>query len=197
MPARVLKIASLLALAAGLVAAPARAQAPATPTTTIDSSGRGPGYVGDTYVWGQIGFYTLGISVSSGGFSASASTTNFGLGVGGAKNLLPLAQGLNLAAYVDLNVDLATGSTAFPVSIGALARYDGLPVHLAGGLGFTAVFGSFGDASTPLGVDIMLQGAYPLASVMKNLSAQAQFHYHILSNSFSLWSFTIGAGYGF
>jgi len=74
-------------------------------------------------------------------------------------------------------------------------RYDNLgPVQLLGGLGF-ALLPTTASFSTQAGLRIMGMVLYPLPQIHRNLSAQAQLSYDILSNSFHLFTFTVGAGW--
>lgn len=170
-------------------ASAAPAAAPATGSTAAVASTPG-------MVWGGLGFYGLGVTVSYGGFSASATSTNFGIHGGGEYNLLPLGNDLMLGAYADLALILASG-TFVPITAGAALRYDKLPVHLLGGLGLMVLPHGGGDSTFPVGVGLLAMGSYPLPQVAPRLSANAQLGYNILSSGFSLWTFTIGAGYGF
>ena len=161
------------------------------PTDEATAGTKRTPYIG----WGGIGFYNVGVSVDTGfGTSVSASSTYFGLHAGGAANLLQLAPDLPLVGWGDIALTLGS-DLFFPLAVGAGVRYDKAgPVQLLGGLGF-ALLPHTGGGTTPLGVRIMAMVLYPIPQLMPNLSAQAQISYDILSDSFHLFTFTVGAGY--
>jgi len=68
------------------------------------------------------------------------------------------------------------------VGAGGPLRQPG-PVQLLGGLGF-ALLPTTASFSTQAGLRIMGMVLYPLPQIHRNLSAQAQLSYDILSNSF-------------
>lgn len=175
--------------------APAPAASPAA-TTTSSTGAVNTGRI----AWGGIGLYDIGISVNVPGFgNVSSSSSYFGINVGGAMNIAQLAPDFPLAVWANAAIAFANGGEFFPLTAGAAVRYDKLPVQLFGGLGFTIMpsTGGNGNSVTPVGLDIQLMGLYPLPMVHPNLSADLQIAYHILNDSFSLWTFTIGGAWAF
>jgi hypothetical protein len=63
-----------------------------------------------------------------------------------------------------------------------------------GGIGFAWLPNTTGTVN-PAGVRLMAMGLYPLPQLNKNLSAQAQISYDILSDSVKMFVFTVGLGY--
>jgi len=145
--------------------------------------------------WGGLGLYSVGVSVDVPGFgTVSGSSTYFGFHAGGAANLINLTPDLPLVGWGDIALTLG-GDLFFPLAVGAGVRYDKAgPVQLLGGLGF-ALMPHTGGGTTPLGLRIMGMVLYPLPQVHRNLSAQAQLSYDILSDGFHLFTFTVGAGW--
>ena len=187
---------ALILLAAPVLAAPAPAPAPATsPSSTTSSSGAvNTGRI----AWGNIGLYDIGQSVDVPGFgTVSGSSSYFGINVGAAVNVMPLAPDVPLALWGNAAISFGSGGQFFPLTVGAAVRYDKLPVQLLGGLGFTLMPVTVTGAPTPVGLAIQLAGFYPLPQVNPNLSADLQIAYHILNNGFSLFTFTVGVGYAF
>ncbi len=194
------KAASLMALGGALVvalaAAPALAETTGGPPVVVtdDVNNKAGTKATGNFVWGGIGLYRVGITVDFGGGSVSGSSTGFGFNVGGAINLVPITPDLQLAGWA--NAAIAFPSiNVYPLTAGLAVRYDKLPVQLLGGLGFTIM--PNGGNDTPLGLDIMVMGLYPLPMVAPRFSAEAQMSYNILSSGYSLFTFTVGAGYGF
>lgn len=145
--------------------------------------------------WGGLGLYNVGVSVDiAPGVSVSGSSTYFGFHAGGAANLVNLTPDLPLVGWGDIALTLGS-DLFFPLAVGAGVRYDKAgPVQLLGGLGF-ALMPHTGGGTTPLGLRIMGMLLYPLPQVHKNLSAQTQLSYDILSNGFHLFTFTVGVGW--
>jgi len=144
------------------------------------------------FAWGGLGFYNF--SFDCGGFGG-CSTTDFGFNAGASVNVLPITPDLPLTVWG--NVALAFGSGTFlPLTAGAGVRYDKLPVQLFGGLGLEIVPHT-GGGSTPIGVEFLVMGLYPLPQVDPRLSVEAQLSYSILNQGFSLFVFTAGVGYSF
>ena len=137
-----------------------------------------------------IGLLGLGIyDVMSNG-----SSVNFGFHAGGAANLVQITPDLPLIAWADMG--LAFGdNTFYPFSFGAGVRYDKAgPVQLLGGAGFAWLPHS-GLGPNPVGVRLMATVLYPLPQVSRNLSAQTQISFDILSDSVTMFAWTVGAGY--
>ncbi len=167
-----------LVVCAALFASPALAAAPAPAAA--------PAAVSDARVaWGGIGYYNFSQSYNAFGVSGSVSTGAFGINAGGAFNVVQLGTAVPLAIW---------GNAA--LTAGAAIRYDKLPVHLLGGLGLTIMPVSGGGA-TGVGLAIQAIGLYPLPQVNPNFSVQAQIGVHILSNSYTLFTLTTGAGWSF
>lgn len=145
--------------------------------------------------WGGLGLYNVGISVDlGGGFSASASSTYFGFHGGGAANLVNLTPDLPLVGWGDVALTLGS-DLFFPLAAGVGVRYDKAgPVQLLGGVGF-AILPHTGGGTTPLGARIMGMVLVPVPQVHRNFSGQAQLSYDILSDSFHLFTFTVGVGW--
>jgi hypothetical protein len=188
---------ALLLASTPLLAAPAAAPAPAPAPATTTTSSNGAVNTGRV-AWGNIGLYDIGISVDVPGFgTVSGSSSYFGINVGAAVNVAALTPDIPLALWGNAAISFASGGQFFPLTAGAAVRYDKWPVQVLGGLGFTLMPNSGGGGVTPLGLAIQLMGFYPLPSVNPNLSADLQIAYHILNNSYSLFTFTVGAGYAF
>jgi len=132
--------------------------------------------------WGGIGLYNV------------PGAVYFGFHAGAAANLIQLTPDLPLVGWAD--VALAFGSEAFfPLAAGAGVRYDKAgPLQLLGGAGF-AVLPHTGAGTTPVGLRLMGMALYPLPQVARNLSAQTQISYDILTESSHLFTFTVGIGY--
>jgi hypothetical protein len=164
--------------AALLVTAPAGAASKADAATSADAGTKRTPYIG----WAGLGFYDI------------SGSAYFGLHLGGSVNLVQLTNDLPLIGWGDFG--LAFGSeTAFPLSAGVGVRYDKAgPVQLLGGVGF-AVLPHTGGGSTPVGVRLMGTLLYPLPKVSKNLSAQTQLSFDILSESTTMFAWTVGVGY--
>lgn len=177
---------SLAIAAALLIAGPAFAETAPPPAAAPLSTTPANGMTG-TKATGRFGWAGIGIYDFSG-------FAEFGLNVGAAVNVLPITPDLEGAVWGNAAIAFGSG-TLFPLTIGGGVRYDKLPVQLFGGLGLTAVLSSFG--TTPVGLDIMAMGLYPLPQVDPHLSAQGQISYNILSNGFSLFTLTAGVGYSF
>ena len=166
--------------AALLVSGPARGAKEAP----IEASGtkRSP-YIG----WGGLGLY----DVISGG-----SSVYFGFHAGGAVSLVQLTRDLPLIGWGDFALTIGS-DLFFPLAAGVGVRYDKAgPLQLLGGVGF-AVLPHTGGGTTPVGVRLMGTALYPLPKVNRNLSAQTQISFDILSDSVSLFAWTVGVGYGF
>lgn len=166
-----------------------------TPPSTSSTTGAAAAN-SDRIAWGGIGFYDVGVSVSTPFGTYSASNSYFGFNAGAAVNVLSLTPDLPLAVFGNAAIAFGSGGFFLPLTGGAALRYDKLPVKLLGGLGLTVMPDSAG-APTSVGLGILAMAMYPLPQIDPRLSAEAQFQYHFLNNSLSLLAFTIGAGYTF
>jgi hypothetical protein len=181
------KIISALILGLVLLAAPRHANAQTADTTKSSQ------FIG----WAGLGIWTFGVTIDTPFGSFSRSTTDLGLHVGGAANLVPLAPDLPLIIWGEIPM-VFSGKTYFPLAAGAGVRYDKAgPLQILGGLGL-AIAANTGSSSTPVGVRIMGMVLYPLTQVNPNLSIQTQLSWDILSQSahiFPRW--TAGIGWAF
>jgi hypothetical protein len=155
--------------------APAAALAESAPATKSDAR----------IAWGGIGYYNI-----SGSFNSVGA---FGINVGGAINVVPLTPDLPLAIWGNFAIAFPSGFNAYPLTAGAAIRYDKIPVHLLGGLGFTIMPQSNGGP-TVAGLGIQAMGFIPLTA---DLSAQAGIAYHFLNKSEDLFTLTGGIGWSF
>jgi hypothetical protein len=157
-----------------------------SPTDSSSAGTKRTPYIG----WGGLGLYNVGVSVLGG----SVSETYFGFHAGGAANLLQITPDLPLVGWADIALTLGS-DLFFPLAAGAGVRYDKAgPVQLLGGIGL-AFLPHTGGGTNPIGVRLMGMVLYPLPQVHPNLSAQLQLSYDILSDSFHVFAFTIGAGW--
>ena len=179
-----------------------KAASPSASPTSVTSSDTSPNAGVGTrnaprFGWGQLGLYTLGISVDVPGFgTVSGSSTYFGFEAGAALNVASLGADVPLAGFASVGLGLGGGGVFLPLTVGAAVRYDRLPVGLMGGAGFI-LMPITGGGSTTLGVNILALAHYPLPSVNPNLSVVGKFSYAILSSHYSLWTLTAGLGYAF
>ena len=170
--------AALLA-SAEVSAAPKKAADTVAPTESTEGTKRTP----------YIGLLGLGLyDLTSGGGA------HFGFHAGGAANLVQLTRDLPLIAWADIG--LAFGdNTLFPFSFGVGVRYDKVgPLQLLGGAGFAWLPHS-GAGPNPVGVRLMATVLYPLPQLNRNLSAQTQISFDILSDSVTMFAWTVGVGY--
>lgn len=176
------------AVAAGAKADPGPDPAPARTSASTASSRYRP-----AQVWGGIGYYNTSVSVCAFGFCGSSGVGQFGFNGGGSYGF-PLNPDISALAWG--NVALAFGSaSSFPITVGGGIRGDHLgPVQLSGLAGLTVAPIS-GGAGTKVGLALGVQGNYPIPQVMPNLGVQAAFMYHILSDSFSIFTFNAGVSY--
>ncbi len=182
--------ASGQACTAGKCAAKAAAPAPAPAAAPASGAAVNTGRI----AWGGIGYYNVTVSVNTAFGNFSASNGAFGINAGGAINLLQLTPDLPLAAWANLGIAFPSGGTFWPITGGAAVRYDKLPVQLLGGLGLTVMPAS-GGGPTAVGLAIQAMGFLPLPQVHPNFSAVAAIAYHILNQSESLFTFTVGGGW--
>jgi len=153
-----------------------------SPTESSTAGTKRTPYIG----WGGLGLYNVGVS--------NGSKTYFGFHAGGAASLISLTPELPLIGWADVALTLGS-DLFFPMAAGLGVRYDNLgPVQLLGSLGF-ALLPTTASFSTQAGLRFMGMVLYPLPQIHRNLSAQAQLSYDILSNSFHLFTFTVGAGW--
>ena len=174
---------------------------PAASPATVTSGDASPTAVVGTrnaprFGWGQIGIYTLGVSIDTGFGTVSGSSSYFGLEGGAAMNLASLGADVPLAGFASVGLGLGSGGVFIPLTLGAAVRYDRLPVGLMGGAGFI-LMPITGGGPTTLGVNILALAHYPLPSVNPNMSVLGKFSYAILSDHYSLWTLTAGLGYAF
>ena len=152
------------------------------PTESLIAGTKRTPYIG----WGGIGFYNV---------SAGNSSGAFGLHAGGAVSLISLTPELPLIAWGDVALGFPTGGTIFPIKLGAGVRYDRAgPFQLLGGAGF-ALLPHTGAGTTPVGLRLMGMVLYPLPMLDRNLTAQGQISYDLLSESSHLFAVTLGIGY--
>jgi hypothetical protein len=145
----------------------------------------------DAQLYGDVGLHILSVSA----FGVSASSTNFGLTLGG-KFTYRLTDSLSVGPLANLSLVFGNGSTYVPLTAAGVVTFDKvLPVELTGGLGFTLVTGT-GGGTTPAGLAILAQALYPLPS-MPNLGIHAQLVENILNDGFNLFQLTAGVGYKF
>ena len=163
-------LAALLLTTSSRAARPAPASAPASAAPPARTIG-----------WANLGIYDVRFSTPFGTFSDA----EFGIGAGGAMNLAQLTPDVPLAGFVNAAISFASGGQFFPLTAGAAARYDKLPVQFLGGLGLTLMPNSAGS-NTGFGVGLLLMALYPLTQVDPRLSAQGQIQFHLLTNSLSL-----------
>ena len=182
--------ALLLATAAG--ADPAAQTAPTTPTSPVVTPTPAP--ASPRIGWANIGVYDVRIDVG-GGFTASEA--DFGLGAGGAMDVMALTPDVPLSIFGNIALSFANGGQFIPITAGAAVRYNKLPVQLLGGLGLTIMPNTYAGASTAVGVGLLLMGILPLPQVSPTFGVQAQFQYHLLSQSESMVEFVGGVSYGF
>jgi Cys-rich repeat protein len=155
----------------------ARAADAVAPTEAIAGTKRTP-----HFGWGGLGLYNV------------PGSTYFGIHAGAAANLFQINPDLPLVGWAD--VALTFGSDLFfPIAAGAGVRYDRAgPFQLLGGAGF-ALLPHTGAGPTPVGLRLMGMVLYPLPQLNRNLSAQAQISYDILTESSHLFTLTAGLGY--
>ncbi len=182
-----------LLLAAVLAAAEAKADPLPDPAPARSSASTATSRFHPAQLWGGIGFYSTSVSVCVFGICGSSSTGQFGFN-GGGSYAFPLNPDLSALAFG--NVALAFGSvTSFPITVGGGIRGEHIgPVQLSGLAGLSIVPISDG-AGTKVGLALGAQGNYPIPHVMPNLGIQSAFMFHILSDSFTVWTFNAGVSY--
>lgn len=182
-----------LLLAAVVAAAQAKADPGPDPAPARTSASTASSRFRPAQVWGGIGFYSTGVSQCIGSFCASGSTGQFGFN-GGGSYAVPVNPDLSWLGFA--NLALAFGSVAtVPLTLGGGVRGEHIgPVQLSGLAGVSIVPISGGNG-TKVGLALGAQGNYPIPQVMPNLGVQAAFMYHILTDSFSVWTLNAGVSY--
>jgi hypothetical protein len=182
-----------LLVAAALAAAPANAEPVPDPAPARSSTAMAGGRWHPVQVWGGIGYYNTGVSRCAGALCATGSTGQFGLNAG-ASYATPVNPDLSWLGFG--NVALAFGDvTSFPITVGGGVRGEHIgPVQLSGLAGFTLapISGGYG---TKIGLALGAQANYPMAQLMPGVGIQAAFMYHILTDSFSIWTLNAGLSY--
>jgi hypothetical protein len=135
--------------------------------------------------WGGIGYYNTGAN--------GVNVDQFGFNVG-ASYAFPYTPDVSWLGFG--NIALAFGNaTSFPITAGVGARFEHLgPVQLSPLAGFTIAPISEG-AGTKVGFAVGAQANYPMPQLMPNLGIQAAFMYHILTDSFHIWTINAGLSY--
>jgi hypothetical protein len=182
-----------LLLAAMVAAAEAKADPGPDPAPARSSASSASSRYRPAQVWGGIGYYNTSVSVCVGPFCASDSRGQFGFN-GGGSYAFPINPDMSALAFG--NIAFAFGSvTSVPITVGGGIRGDHVgPVQLSGLAGLSVVPISSG-AGTKVGLALGAQGNYPIPHVMPNLGVQAAFMYHILTDSFSVWTINAGVSY--
>ncbi len=145
------------------------------------------------FVYGNIGFIDGSFSETAcdpgfGCISASASSGDFGIQVGGVYNFVQVAPHASIGAFGDVSLAFGTVNL-YPINVGAEFNYSGLPVDLLGGIGLAIIPTS---GNTSVGADIFVMGIYPLPQVSKNFGIDAKFQIEPASNGLTLFGFTVG-----
>jgi hypothetical protein len=182
-----------LLVAAALAAAPANADPVPDPAPARSSTATSGGRWHPVQVWGGIGYYNTGVSACFAGVCASGSTGQFGFN-GGGSYAVPINPDVSWLGFG--NVALAFGDvTSFPITVGAGVRGEHIgPVQLSGLAGFTLAPISGGNG-TKIGLALGAQGNYPTPQLLPGLGIQAAFMYHILTDSYSIWTLNAGLSY--
>jgi hypothetical protein len=145
-----------------------------------------------SHAWAGAGIYRFSQTVGG----ISATSTDFGLNVGGTYGLLPLFSELTFSLLG--NAAVAFGNTSFlPLTAGLALQYGGLPLQVTGGFGFTLAPRADLSGTTPAGWGILLHAAYPLSQVTAGFGVYAQAQYHFLSDGVDLLVFNAGGQIGF
>jgi len=175
-----------LLLAAALAATPAMADpvADPDPAPARSSAATSGGRFRPAQAWGGIGYYNTG---------AGANVGQFGFNVG-ASYAVPYTPDVSWLGFA--NVALAFGdATSFPITAGAGVRGERIgPVQLTGLAGLTIAPISEG-AGTKVGLALGAQANYPMPQLMPGVGIQAAFMYHILTDSFHIWTLNAGLSY--
>jgi hypothetical protein len=185
-----------IVLAAALAASPAIADpvADPDPAPARSSTSMAGGRWHPLQAWAGIGYYNTGVSVNVPGFgSVSGSTGQFGFN-GGASYAFPINPDLSWLGFG--NIALAFGDvTSIPITVGGGVRGEHLgPIQLSGLAGFTLAPISGGNG-TKAGLALGAQANFPTPQLMPGVGIQAAFMYHILTDSFSIWTINAGLSY--
>ena len=192
----------LVALVSSLVAAPSRADdaptaaAPAATTSDSGSTSKGATNGGSSWTAPAANNMTNRLvyaGVGEGGGYGSFFAVRGGLQWG----FVSVADGFSLNGYAEVGLGICCGYLFVPLEAGATVSYDKLPVKIFAGLGFTAIPNTVSGASTPLGVDIMTMGVYPLPIVAKGFSAQVELGVYAVSGGWASFHSNFGVGYSF
>jgi hypothetical protein len=178
-----------LLLAAVLAAAPTNAEPVPDPAPARSSTAMAGGRFHPVQVWGGIGYYNTGVSVGG----VSGSTGQFGLNAG-ASYAFPLNPDVSWLGFG--NAALAFGDvTSFPITVGGGVRGEHVgPIQLSGLAGFTLAPISGGNGSKA-GLALGAQANYPTPQLTPGVGVQAAFMYHILTDSYSIWTINAGLSY--
>ena len=174
-----------LLLAAVLATTPAMADPVADPAPARSSTSMAGGRFHPVQAWGGIGYYNTGANGTNVG--------QFGFNVG-ASYATPVNPDVSWLGFG--NVALAFGdATSFPITVGGGVRGEHIgPVQLTGLAGFTVAPISEG-AGTKVGLALGAQANYPMPQLHPGLGLQAAFMYHILTDSFHIWTINAGLSY--
>ena len=191
-----LRIVRFAAAASLLLATAALADPPPANVTPATGTNGTTGKAGT--VWGGAGFYHTSISFDLGnGYSASSSSTDFGLNAG-AGYALRYSDAISIMPFGNIGLVFPGGGEFLPVTVGGGVRFNQVgPVKILAGLGLTLMpelgYGN-GNSQTPVGLGLIGQVFYPLPSV-QGLGLEGQLMVHILSDSTTM--FTINGGVTF
>jgi len=182
-----------LLLAAAVVAAEAKADPGPDPAPARTSASAGSSRFHPVQVWGGIGYYNTSFSQTIAGVSVGGGTGQFGFN-GGGSYAFPINPDLSALAFG--NLALAFGDlTTFPITLGGGIRGEHLgPVQLSGLAGLSIVPISSG-VGTKVGLAIGAQGNYPIPQVMPRLGVQSAIMFHILNDSYHVFTWNIGVSY--
>ena len=182
-----------LLLAAVVAAAEAKADPGPDPAPARGSASAVSSRYHPLQIWGGIGYYNTSVSVCVFNVCGSSGVGQFGFN-GGGSYAVPINRDISWLGFG--NIALAFGSaSSFPITAGGGIRGEHLgPLQLSGLAGLTIAPIS-GGAGTKVGLALGAQGNYPIPQVMPNLGIQAAFMYHILSDSFSIFTFNAGVSY--
>jgi len=183
-----------LLLAAGLAAAEAKADPGPDPAPARTSASTATSRFHPAQLWGGIGYYNTSVSVCFFGVCGSSGVGQFGFNGGGSYVFHQFNRDVSALGFG--NIALAFGSaSSFPITVGGGIRGEHLgPIQLSGLAGLTIAPISGGNG-TKVGIGFGVQGNYPIPQVMPNLGVQAALMYHILSDSFSIFTFNAGVSY--
>jgi hypothetical protein len=180
-----------LLLAALLAAAEAKAGPGPDPAPARSSASTATSRFRPAQVWGGIGYYNTKVSLP---FGQSASNGQFGFN-GGGSYAFPLNPDVSALAFGNIAFAFGSDVSTFPITLGGGIRGEHIgPVQLSGLAGLDIVPISNG-VGTKVGLGLGAQGNYPIPQVMPNLGVQAAFMFHILSDSFTVWTINAGVSY--